>query len=86
MQVRLSDGQERSINFDIITYPSGKVIYHYYLPDGSTYDYETTLSDLMKGNSTDITTPTSTPRVERALPVFSPTPTSHRKYHPTPRD
>jgi hypothetical protein len=86
MQVRLSDGQERSINFDIITYPSGKVIYHYYLPDGSTYDYETTLSDLMNGNITDITTPTSTPHVERALPVFSPTSTPHRKHHPTARD
>src|SRR5260370_515237 len=77
VQVRSPDGQERSINFDIITYPSGKVIYHYYLPDGSTSDYETTLSDLMKGNSTDITTPTSTPRVERAIPVFIPTPTRH---------
>jgi hypothetical protein len=89
MQVRMPDGSERTINFDIITYPSGKVIYHYYFSDGSTYDYETTLADIMRDNSTadrtDITTPTSTPHVERALPVFSPTATPHRKHHPSPK-
>lgn len=94
MQVRLPDGSERSTNFDIITYPSGKVVYHYFFSDGSTHDYETTLAELIKEDSTadriDITTPTSapapTPRVERALPVFSPTQTPHRKHHPSPRD